>query len=766
MKRDLDKLVASMSLEEKASLCSGADFWHTKEVKSIGLPSIMMTDGPHGMRKQAGDSGTLGLNESVPATCFPSGAGLAASWSVELMARVAQAMAAEAKSEQISILLGPAVCMKRSPLCGRNFEYLSEDPFLAGSLAASYIASMQGSGVGTSIKHFAANNQEKRRMLVDADVDERTLREIYLPAFERAVVEAQPWTVMCAYNKLNGSYCSENEWLLTKVLKEEWGFEGVLVTDWGACDERVDGLAAGQDLEMPGSGGANDRKIVEAVRSGKLKESVLDAAVKRLLGIIYKGLDNLDGKTSYDQAEHHALAREVAAECMVLLKNEGGILPLAKKGKIAFLGEFAEKPRYQGGGSSHINPTRMEGALEEAKKLVGSAAEIVYAPGYDLAKEGSDPKLLAAAKAAAAGADVAVVFIGLTDVEESEGYDRKHLRISDAHLALLAAAKEACGAVVVVLSNGSPVEMPWIDKADAVLEGYLGGQASGGAVADILFGAANPSGKLAETFPKRLEDTPSYLNFPGDDEKVEYREGLFIGYRYYDSAKVEPLFPFGHGLSYARFEYSGLELDRTSARDTDKVTLSCAVKNVGAVAGKEVVQLYVRELEPEVVRPFKELKGFAKVELKPGESKRVSFSLDKRSFATWDEVAGDWSVASGDFLVMVGASSADIRLEAKLSIASSSGRKRPYSRSSALADILADPAAKGIADKLLARFSASFGVKRDDPAFGQMVANMIDEMPLRSIVSFGMDFGDSFIEDLVDALNGKGELAALEKRIK
>jgi beta-glucosidase len=766
MKRDLDKLVANMSLEEKASLCSGRDFWHTKEIKSIGLPSIMMTDGPHGMRKQSEKADMVGVNDSIPATCFPSGAGLAASWNVEVFSRVAAAMAQEAKSEKVSILLGPAVCMKRSPLCGRNFEYLSEDPFLAGRLAASYVKSMQGAGVGTSIKHYAANNQEKRRMLIDTVVDERTLREIYLPAFEHAVKEAQPWTVMCAYNKLNGTYCSQHEWLLDKVLKKEWGLEGIVVTDWGACDDRIAGLEAGQDLEMPSSGGVNDRKIVQAVRSGKLKESVLDASVKRLLGVIYKGIDNLVEKASYDKAEHHKLAREVAAECMVLLKNEGDILPLKKKGKIAFLGEFAEKPRYQGGGSSHINPTHMDKALDEARKLVGSAAEIVYERGYDLAKQGSDPGLLAAAKAAAKDADAAVVFLGLTDAEESEGYDRSHLRISEAHIALLEAAAEVNDKVIVVLSNGSPVEMPWLGKAKAVLEGYLAGQASGGAVADILFGAANPSGKLAETFPKRLEDTPCYLSFPGDDEKVEYREGLFIGYRYYDSAKVEPLFPFGHGLSYARFEYSALELDKNSAKDSESIVATCTVKNTGAVAGKEALQLYVRELESEVVRPIKELKGFAKVELEPGESRRVSFSLDKRSFATWDEVDGDWSVESGDFLVMVGASSADIRLEAKVRITSTSPRKRAYTRNSAIADLIADPKMKGVADKIVAHFSAAFGVKEDDPSFALMVENLTKEMPIRSMASFGMSFGDDFIDALVDALNGKGDIAALEARIK
>ena len=765
MTHDIEKMVAAMSLEEKASLCSGRNFWQTKAVESAGIPSIMMTDGPHGLRKQAGDIDSLGINQSVPATCFPSGAALAASWSEELMARVAAAMAEEAKSEKISILLGPAICMKRSPLCGRNFEYLSEDPFLAGRLAAQYISSMQGKGVGTSLKHYAANNQEKRRMLIDTKVDERTLREIYLPAFEHAVKNAQPWTVMCAYNKINGTYCSQSEWLLRKVLKEEWGLEGIVVTDWGACDDRVAGLAAGQDLEMPGSGGVNDRRLVEAVRSGALDQRILDEAVRRILGVVLKAVDGLEDDARYDKAEHHRLARAIAAECMVLLKNDGDLLPLAKAGKIAFLGAFAEKPRYQGGGSSHINPTRVDSALEEARKLVSGAAQIVYAPGYDPASAAPVPDLLAEAMETARGADVAVVFIGLTDAEESEGYDRSHLRISESHVALLEATASVNDKVVVVLSNGAPIEMPWIGSASAVLEGYLGGQAGGGAVADLLFGESVPSGKLAETFPKRLEDTPCYLNFPGDEEKVEYREGIFIGYRYYDSAKVEPLFPFGHGLSYTRFDYSDIAVDKAAASDSEGVEVSCSVKNAGAMAGKEVVQLYVRELDPEAVRPLKELKGFAKLELMPGESRRASFRLDKRSFAAWNQAAGDWRVKPGDFEILIGSSSADLRLRTRVSIVSTSPRRRVYTRNSSIAAILADPRAAGIAAKLKARFASTFGAEEDDPSFARMVESLVGEMPLRSIVSFGMLLDDGFIDEFVEALNSEDGLKELERRL-
>jgi beta-glucosidase len=579
MKRALDKIVAALSLEEKASLCSGRDFWNTKSFERLGIYSWMMADGPHGLRKQVHDTNEAGLRESAPATCFPSGATLAATWNRELVEEVGQALGREAKAMQVGVLLGPAVNIKRSPLCGRNFEYLSEDPYLTGELAKRHIMGVQSQGVGASIKHFATNNQEKSRMSIDAVVDERALREIYLPAFETAVKEAQPWTVMCAYNRLNGHYCSENAWLLDRVLKREWGHTGIVITDWGACADRVEGLKAGQDLDMPGDGGITDAEIVAAVEDGSLDERTLDAAVSRILDVSFRVLDNLSPSASFDAEAHHQLARRVAAEGIVLLKNEGGLLPIAGRRRVAFIGEFARRPRYQGRGSSHVNPTRIDDALEEARALCGDSS-VEFAAGYSLSREEPDPALASEAVALAAASDLAVLFIGLPESWESEGIDRSCLGMPKSHLRILESIASVQKNLVVVLSNGAPIEMPWIDEVPAVLETYLGGQAWGGAVADILFGRQSPSGKLAESFPKRLEDNPSFLNFPGDARRVEYREGIFVGYRYYDAARVEPLFPFGHGLSYSRFEYSDLRLDKDALCDTETLGLGFDLENL------------------------------------------------------------------------------------------------------------------------------------------------------------------------------------------
>ena len=606
MTRDIQALIAQMTIEEKAGLCSGRDFWHTKGVERLGIPPLMLTDGPHGLRKQGGDAEEMGAQACVPSTCFPTGVTLASSWDRALLRRVGAAIGEECQAENVEIILGPGLNIKRSPLCGRNFEYFSEDPYLAGEIAASHIQGVQSQGVGTSAKHFAVNNQENRRFSVDANVDERTLREIYLAGFESAITQAQPWTVMCSYNKLNGEYCSQHPSLLTDILRKEWGFEGFVMSDWGAVDLRVDGLAAGLELEMPYSGGSNDRKIVEAVKNGTLPESVLNQAVERLLKIIFTAIDQKKPGATYDRAAHHQTAREAAKECMVLLKNDDHILPLKAEGAIAVLGAFAKTPRYQGGGSSHITPTRIDSAYDEMQKLAGSRAKLTYAAGYDAKTDQPDDALLQEAARVAAEADVAVIFAGLTDSYESEGYDRTHLRMPDNHVALIHAVAAAQQNVIVVLSNGSPVEMPWKDRVKGILEGYLGGQAGGGAVADLLFGAANPCGKLAETFPQTLAHNPSSLNFPGEGDRVDYREGLFVGYRYYDAKEIEPLFPFGYGLSYTTFEYTGMAVDKKELTDADTVTVTVKVKNTGTVAGKEIVQLYVRDVESRVIRPVKE----------------------------------------------------------------------------------------------------------------------------------------------------------------
>ncbi|HZJ83593.1 MAG TPA: glycoside hydrolase family 3 C-terminal domain-containing protein, partial [Clostridia bacterium] len=663
MGRDIQSIIDKMTLEEKAGLCSGLNFWHTKAVDRLGIPSIMMSDGPHGLRKQAGSADHLGLNASFPATCFPTASALACSWDRGLLEKLGVALGEECQAEEVSIILGPGANIKRSPLCGRNFEYFSEDPYLSGELASSHIDGVQSQGIGSSLKHYAVNNQEDKRLIIDAKVDERTLREIYLTGFEMAIKKSKPWTVMCAYNKLNGVYCSENEYLLTDILRDEWGFDGFVVSDWGAVNDRVEGLRTGLELEMPSSGGLRDQKIVDAVKNGRLSEDVLDTAVERLLHIIFKALDNYKENAKYDKEKHHLLAREVARECMVLLKNDNNILPLKKEGKIAVIGAFAKKPRFQGGGSSHINPTKVESALEEIEKLAGDNVEIIYADGYELDEDGGifsskafesisdmpNEELMKATKEAAKECDIALVFAGLPDNYESEGFDRKHIRIPEGHSKLIEELAKINKNVVVILSNGAPIEMPWLDDVAGVLEGYLGGQAFGGAVADLLFGVANPCGKLAETFPLRLRDNPSYLNFPGDATKVEYSEGLYVGYRHYDAMDMDTLFPFGYGLSYTNFSYTGISIDKDEILDTEEVKVSVKVKNIGSRAGKEIVQLYVKDLESSVIRPIKELKGFEKIFLEPGEEKTIVFTLGKRAFAYYNEDIGDWYVEEGDF---------------------------------------------------------------------------------------------------------------------
>jgi beta-glucosidase len=665
-----DELVWKMTLEEKASLCSGLDFWHLKGIERLGIPSIMVTDGPHGLRKQAGNGDRAVLSDSVPATCFPTASALAATWNRELVYKVGEAIGEECRQEKVGVVLGPGANIKRSPLCGRNFEYFSEDPFLTGEIAKSHIQGVQDQGIGTSLKHYAVNNQEYRRMTIDVMVDERALREIYLAGFEIVVRDAQPWTVMCAYNKVNGAYCSENKYLMGDLLKDEWGHEGLAVTDWGAMNDRVEGLVAGVELEMPGTRNGNDERIMAAVKENRLDEAVLDQTVGRILALIFKAEETLSEDFEYDPQAHHALARKAAGEGAVLLKNEGGILPIEKGAKVALIGEFAKKPRYQGAGSSLINPTRLDNIYDEIIKLVGDE-NISYAAGYATKGEQVDEQLIQEAVKVANNADIVVVCAGLTDYFEVEGLDREHMRLPRSHNALIEALSRAHSNVVVVLSNGSPVEMPWIDRVRAVLEGYLGGQAGAGAIADILYGVVNPSGKLAETFPVRLEDNPSYQYFPGGPKTVEYRESIYVGYRYYDTAGVEPLFPFGHGLSYTSFEYHDLRLSQGSLRDQEELIVSLAVKNSGVLAGKEIVQLYVRDVESTVFRPEKELKGFAKVHLNPGEETWVSFTLGRRAFAYYSTALNDWHVESGEFEILVGASAQDIRLCGTVNVDSS-----------------------------------------------------------------------------------------------
>ena len=666
--KTIAELLALLTVEEKAAFLSGKDVWHLAEVPRLGIESIMVTDGPHGLRKQAENANNLGLGQSVPAICFPTASLSACSWDVDLLGEMGEAIGEEALAERISVVLGPGVNMKRSPLCGRNFEYFSEDPHLAGELTAAFINGVQSKDVGTSLKHFAANNQENRRLSVDTVVDERALREIYLPAFETAVKKAQPRTVMNCYNKVNGDHGSENDWLQNKVLREEWGFEGLVVSDWGAVNNRVKGVKAGNDLEMPSSFGLNTKKLLAALEAGTLLEKDLDTCVARVLELIAKSGSALREHHKYDVTAHHEFARRVAAESMVLLKNDGNILPLKKEQKIAVIGEMAAAPRYQGSGSSQINPTKLDNACDCLREM---GYHFQYAQGYEKsAKKAKDAKLFMQAVETARNADTVLLFIGLTEQYESEGFDRKDLQLPPIHNELLAAILNVNPNVVVVLSGGSPVALPWLERVPAVLNAYLGGQAGAGAVADILSGAVNPSGKLAESYPMKLSDTPMRQNFPGNPLSVEYRESIFIGYRYYDKMQTALRFPFGYGLSYTQFAYSALTIDKTEMTDDETLTVSFDVTNIGDAAGAEIAQLYVADVESTIFRAPKELRGFAKVFLAPGETKTVTLTLEKRAFAYYNINLGDWHVESGGFELLVGASAQDIRLRGAVTVKS------------------------------------------------------------------------------------------------
>jgi beta-glucosidase len=643
-----------MALREKALILTGDGWWNTYKFERLGIPSICMTDGPHGLRKAQG----VDITASVPATCFPTASALASSWNTELVERVGSALGRECQTHGVNLLLGPGNNMKRSPLGGRNFEYFSEDPLLSGKVAASHIRGVQSQGVGATLKHYAANNQEHERLGSSSNIDERTLREIYLRAFEIPIREAQPWAVMCAYNLINNVYVSENEWLLTGILRESWGYQGFVVSDWGAVRDRVKGIQAGLNLEMPGSGDYNFKKIIRAVRSNRLSAAKLNESVIQLLAVVLKAWDNRRPPEPFTESRHHQLAREAAGESLVLLKNEG-VLPLdpRKVKTIAVIGAFAKLPRYQGAGSSQVNPTRLDIPFDALVNGTNGKCKLTYAPGYD-AEGVTSSKLLTEARAVAKKADVVLIFAGLPDSYESEGFDRASLNLPPGHDDLIKTIAQVQPNLVVVLMNGSAVAMPWLDNVKAVLEGWLGGQASGGAIADVLLGAVNPSGKLAETFPKRLEDTPAFPEFPGLNHKADYTEGIFIGYRHYDKRDIQPLFPFGFGLSYTSFAYSNLKIQKTSKG----VKVTVTIKNTGNCYGKEIVQVYVRELFPPVTRPERELKAFAKVALKPKELKQVEFILDENAFAYWDVVSHDWIVMGGLYEIMVGSSSRDLRL--------------------------------------------------------------------------------------------------------
>lgn len=772
---DVKKLVNELTLEEKASLCSGADFWHTKAIDRLNIPAAMVSDGPHGIRKQESLADHMGVAESIKAIGFPTASAMACSFDRDLLHKVGDALGEECVAEDLAVLLGPGINMKRSPICGRNFEYYSEDPVVAGELGAAFVNGVQEHGVGTSLKHFAANNQEWRRMSISAEIDERTLREIYLAAFETVVKKAQPWTIMCSYNRINGVYSCENDWLLNKVLRDEWGFEGLVMTDWGAMDERVPSLKAGLDLEMPDCHGETDKLIVKAVQSGELEESVLDTAVERILTMVDKYLTARKGidpasmvhplpssvERGYDVAAHHALARTTAEQSAVLLKNED-ILPLQKDKKIAFIGEFAKVPRIQGGGSSHINNTSVESALDAAGDSVS------YAQGFHIDEETTDETLLQEAITLAKESDVAVIFAGLPDSFESEGFDRTHLNMPANQNELIARISEVQPNVVVVLHSGSPIAMPWLDKVAGVLQMYLAGQASGGAAVNLLFGDATPCGKLAETFPLHLEDNPSYLNFPGNREKVCYQEGVFIGYRYYDKKKMDVLFPFGYGLSYTDFTYSNMKVtvngknaaDVDVIKETDEIVVSADITNTGNCDGAEIVQLYIKNPVVYEIRPEKELRDFAKVFLKAGETKTVTFTLNARAFSYYETRIHDWYAESGDYEILLASSSRDIRLQDTVSITGS--KKIPFVADyvTTCEDVELFAKDGSALDEMLRRSGFAEATDHDgDDSMGSGTADMMKAMftgtPLHSILSFSSE--ELTYEDIQDTIRKLNE---------
>ncbi len=730
---NIDKILNEMTLEEKASLCSGEGFWHTKAVERLDIQRIMVSDGPHGLRKVNEEKDCV-TDESIKAVCFPTASALACSFDRGLLEKLGKTLGDECQAEDVAVLLGPGANIKRSPLCGRNFEYFSEDPYLSSELATAYIKGVQSRGVGTSLKHFALNNQEHRRMSVSAEVDERTLREIYLASFEGAVKNAKPWAVMCSYNRVNGVYASENPKLLTDILRDEWGYNGLTVSDWGAVDNRVNGVMAGLDLEMPSSMGKNDKLIVEAVRLGKLDIKDVDKCVRRVLELLEKYEDGKKSNVVWDKEKDNKLAAKIESECMVLLKNEDNILPIDKSKKIAFIGKFAESPRYQGGGSSHINSYKVTSALDAVKDI----CEVSYAEGYLTNEDKIDKSILNKAVKIAEDCDIAVLFVGLPDMFESEGYDREHLRLPGCQLELIKRVAEVNENTVIVLHNGSAVEMPFADDVKGILEAYLGGQAVGQAEVDILFGKKNPCGKLAETFPKKLSDNPSYLNFPGEGDRVRYQEGIFVGYRYYDKKEIEPLFPFGYGLSYTDFEYKYIEVSKDEMNDDEELTVTVAVKNTGKVKGKEIVQLYVNDEQSGVIRSIKELKGFEKVSLNPGEEKKIAFVLDKRSFAYYNTEISDWYTEYGKYNILVGASSRDIKLKASVYVAPTNKVRVEYTLNSTCGDIMSTETGKELFREFLKEVNVGFD--RDSGLMGegseQTAMEMFNELPLRAMVSF------------------------------
>ncbi|WP_432180679.1 beta-glucosidase [Streptomyces sp. NBC_00063] len=738
-----------MSVEQQAALGSGADFWSTKQVGD--LPSLVLTDGPHGVRRQVGATDHLGLAGSEPATCFPPAVGLGQSWDADLTRKVGAALGVESRALGVDVLLGPGINIKRDPRCGRNFEYYSEDPHLSGRLAASWVQGLQSTGVGASLKHFAANNTEHDRMRSSSDIAPRPLREIYLRAFQYVVQQAQPWTVMCSYNRVNGTYASENRWLLTEVLRDEWCFDGVVVSDWGAVQDRVKAVAAGLDLEMPGSGGGTDRQVVDAVAAGELDAEAVARTAGRMIALAAKAQAGRATQIpAFDPDTHHALARQVAAHCVVLLKNDPveqqAVLPLDAGHSLAVIGEFARTPRYQGGGSSHVNPTRLDIPLGEIHAMAGDGADVTYMPGFTTDGSGDAAALREEAVRAAAAAETAVLFLGLAAHQESEGFDREQIELPAEQLELLADVVRAQPRTAVVLSHGGVLRLAPVESlVPALLDGALLGQAGGGALADVLFGRVNPSARLTETVPVRIQDTPAYLDFPGEHSHVGYGEGLFVGYRWYDARAIDPTFPFGHGLSYTSFAYANLEL----TAETDGIAATVTVTNTGARPGREVVQFYVAKPDSSVARPPQELKGHAVVDLAPGASERVSILIDRADLAYWDIRGERWVVEGGDYEVRAAASSRDIRTSATVEV-TGDAFALPLTLNSTLGEVMAAPGAA----ELLGTLMLMPQTAADNEALGIDMAKMMVSIPVCRLLSFaGGQVTLADLEKLLTQLN-------------
>lgn len=651
-----EKIINRMTLEEKASLCVGKDYWHSQNIERLEIPNITMSDGPHGLRVQKKEADNLGINESEISTCFPASSTVANTWNKKMAYSLGKALGKEATYEDVDIVLGPAINIKRSPLCGRNFEYFSEDPYLTGIMGTEYVKGLQANGVGACVKHFAVNNQENRRRTINAVVDERTLREIYLKAFEMIVKQANPLSVMSAYNKLNDRYCTENKELLD-ILKKEWKFNGIVITDWGAENDRVEGLIAGNELEMPGGRGDGVNEIIKAVKESRVSEQYLDEIVDRILDATFK-VNKRKKIEKYDREEHHRIALNIAEEAVVLLKNEEEILPL-KKQKIALIGDMAKNPRYQGAGSSTINPYKLENAYDCLKQ---ENIQFEYAKGYGRIETQEDEEYRKEAVKIAKENDIVVIFAGLTENYESEGMDRTTLELPKNQNNLIEEISKVNSNIVIVLSNGSPITMPWKDKVKAIITGYLGGEAGGKAIVNCLLGKVNPSGKLTETYPNCLEDTPCFKNYPGTEASVEYQEAIYVGYRYYDKNNTNVLYPFGYGLSYTNFEYSDLKINKSK----ENIEVSFKIKNIGNIEGKEIAQLYISEQNPNIFKAKKELKGFEKVDLKPNEEKKIKITLASDDFSYYNVETKKWSVEEGKYNILIGKSSRNIALQQEI----------------------------------------------------------------------------------------------------